>query len=262
MNHQPANPGRPAGVDTVDPGDREGERPPHDEGMTDPAVEVVAFDVNETMFALEGLRPAFTAAGLDPAQVPLWFARLLRDGFALAAMGRYAPFAELAGHTLRGLAPDRVDDAAVTGVLGAFRELDPHPDVRPALHALRAAGVPAVTLSNGSAELVEGLLARAGLAGLVDRCLSVDAVRRWKPAPEPYLYAAAELGVDPPQLALVAAHPWDCAGARAAGLRAGWVNRAGGAWPAGFAPPDVTGVDLPAVVTGLLTARPYRFPVR
>lgn len=96
------------------------------------------------------------------------------------------------------------------------------------------------------------LLDRAGLAGHVRRCLSVDAVRRWKPAPEPYQYAATELGVEPNRLALVAAHPWDCAGAHHAGLRAGWVNRRGEPWPHVFPEPDVAGADLPAVITSLL----------
>jgi hypothetical protein len=57
---------------------------------------------------------AFSRDGLDAAAVPLWFARLLRDGFALAAIGQYRPFAEVAAETLRGLAADRIDDDART----------------------------------------------------------------------------------------------------------------------------------------------------
>ena len=56
--------------------------------MTDRDVRVVAFDVNETLFSLDSLGPVFATAGLNPAAVPLWFARLLRDGFALTAMGQ------------------------------------------------------------------------------------------------------------------------------------------------------------------------------
>jgi 2-haloacid dehalogenase len=218
-------------------------------------VQAVAFDVNETLFSLDRLGPAFTTIGLDAGLVPLWFARLLRDGFALAAIGDYRPFAELAADALRGLDPDRVDDAAVGVVMAAFRELDPHPDVEPALRLLTDAGIPAVTLTNGSASLVRTLLDRAGLTSYVGANLSVDAVRRWKPAPEPYRHAATELGVEPGRLALVAAHPWDCAGATRAGLRAAWVRRTPAPWPAVFPAPDVTGADLPTVVEGLLADR-------
>jgi 2-haloacid dehalogenase len=184
--------------------------------------------------------------------VPLWFARLLRDGFALTAMGQYRPFSDLAGQTLRALDPDKVDDAAVDTVLGAFRQLDPFPDVEPALRMLHDAAVPAVTLTNGSADLVGALLSRAGLDRYVQRSLSVDGVRRWKPAPEPYRWAAAECGVEPGQVALVASHPWDCAGAHTAGLTSAWVNRTGAALPTMFPPPDVTGHDLPTIVANLL----------
>lgn len=224
--------------------------------MADRDVRVVAFDVNETLFALDNLAPAFTAVGLDPALVPLWFARLLRDGFALTAIGEYRPFANVAAETLRALDPERIDDAAAGTVLGAFRQLDPHPDVEPALRLLDNAGVPAVTLTNGSANLVGALLDRAGLTPLVRQSLSVETVRRWKPAREPYLWAAQELGVEPDQVALVASHPWDCAGASAAGLLSGWINRTHASWPAFFAPPDISAESLTALVGKLLTNGP------
>ena len=220
--------------------------------MADREVRLMAFDVNETLFSLDRLGSAFTAGGLDPASVPLWFARLLRDGFALTAMGMYQPFGDLAAAALRSLDPDRVDALAVETVLGAFRQLDPHPDVEPALRLLRDAGVPAITLTNGSADLVGALVTRAGLDGFFQRSLSVDVVRRWKPAPEPYLWAAEHMGVAPGQVALLAAHPWDCAGARAAGLTSVWINRTGQEWPGVFPPPDVTGRDMPSAVSAVL----------
>jgi 2-haloacid dehalogenase len=222
--------------------------------MAERHVRVVAFDVNETLFSLGSLGPAFASVGLDPASVPLWFARLLRDGFALTAIGQYRPFGDVAGQSLRALDPAKIDDAATEAVLGAFRRLDPHPDVEPALRMLHEAGMSAVTLANGSADLVGALLSRAGLDHYIQRNLSVDEVLRWKPAPEPYLWAAAQLDAEPGQVALVASHPWDCAGAYAAGLTSAWVNRAGTPWPTMFTPPDVTGHDLPAIVAGLLRA--------
>jgi FMN phosphatase YigB (HAD superfamily) len=75
--------------------------------------------------------------------------------------------------------------------------------------------VPVAVLTNGSADNAGRLLRASGLAGLADPELSVEAVRAWKPAPAPYRHAARELGVAPERLMLVAAHPWDCAGATA-----------------------------------------------
>ena len=221
--------------------------------MSEPRVRGVVFDVNETLFSLDRLGRAFGDAGLDPALLPVWFSGLLRDAFALTALGGFRSFGEVAAETLRGL-DDSIDYDAAVMVIAAMRELRPHPDVEAGLRRLRAAGVPAATLTNGSAANVQAMLDGAGLSGYIGRNLSIDAVRRWKPAPEPYRYAATELGVDPASLVLVATHPWDCAGAQAAGLRSAWVWRSRRHWPEVFRAPDFRGPDLPAVIDAVLAA--------
>jgi 2-haloacid dehalogenase len=60
------------------------------------------------------------------------------------------------------------------------------------------------------------------------------------------------LGVEPHRLELIAAHAWDCRGARRAGLVTGWVNRLEREYSPIFAPPDVTGADLTEVARDLL----------
>jgi hypothetical protein len=86
-------------------------------------------------------------------------------------------------------------------------------------------------------------------------------VRRCKAAPGPYRYAA-ELGVKPASLILVAAHPWDCAGARATGLRSAWVRRSRPHWPAVSPAPGRPGPGFSAILgalpalTGLTGHRP------
>ena len=47
----------------------------------------------------------------------------------------------------------------------------------------------------------------------------------YKPAPAAYRTAARLLGVEPAELMLVAAHPWDLEGARNAGLKTAFVDR-------------------------------------
>lgn len=110
------------------------------------------------------------------------------------------------------------------------------------------------TLSNGAAEVAATLLERAGLAELVERRLSVDEVQRWKPAPEPYLYAARELGVPAEQCALIAVHPWDVDGAKRAGLQGAWLNRSNNPYPAFFEAPDATAGTLGGLADALLAA--------
>lgn len=202
--------------------------------------------------------PAGTAAAADHRRRPagplleLWFTRLLRDAFALAASGGYRPFAELAIQALASAAGHTLPEEAVNGIVGGFAELDPHPDVEPAMRRARDAGVQVITLTNGSAHTTTALLRRAGVDQHVDRVLSVDDVRRYKPAPQVYQDAARICQVPPERVALVAAHAWDTHGAHEAGLVTGWVGRREGRFPSVFTTPDVTGDGLVAVVDGLL----------
>jgi 2-haloacid dehalogenase len=90
----------------------------------------------------------------------------------------------------------------------------------------------------------------------VDRVISVGEVYRWKPATLVYLYAAEVMGVPAERMALVAAHDWDCHGAKRAGLTTGWVSRKSGGFGEIFAPPDVVGENLTEVVAKLLDLKP------
>lgn len=217
--------------------------------------QAVAFDVNETLFGLEPLRARLTGLGLPEVALEWWFAVTLREGFALAASGDDRPFPEVATAALGEVLAARglpVPADATEQILSGFAELTPHPDVRPALAALAAAGVPALCLTNGSAEVIGRLVDRHGLADDVAHVLSVAQAGHWKPRPEPYRYAAAVANVPADALALVAVHPWDVHGAVRAGLVGAWANRQGRPFPGIFAAPDVEGRDLVDVVGALL----------
>ncbi len=53
--------------------------------------DVVAFDVLETLFSLEPMRAKLIGLGLPAEALELWFARLLRNAFALDASGTFKP---------------------------------------------------------------------------------------------------------------------------------------------------------------------------
>jgi 2-haloacid dehalogenase len=219
---------------------------------------VAVFDVNETLSDLAPLAGRFEEVGAPGYLMQTWFAATLRDGFALTAAGTYEDFATVARAELHVVLSGveglrRPVPEAAEFVLAGIAELDVHPDVPQGMRRLHAAGVRLITLTNGSVRLAEGTFARAGILNLLEHRLSVDTPRRWKPAPEPYRYAAQVCGVAAEQLVLVAAHPWDIDGAKRAGLKGAWINRGGVAYPECFTPPDVAGADLPAVADGLLT---------
>ncbi len=219
-----------------------------------PRPEAAVFDVIETIFPLEPLRPRLAALGLA-GDLDLFFARILRDAFALDATGTFKGFREIASGALevlaaqRGLAPAR---DALDAVLDGFTTLEPHPDVRPAMERLRAAGVTVATLSNGGVPTTRALLDRCGLLPLVSRVMGVDEIRRYKPGKQIYLHAARTLDLPPARIAMIAVHAWDLEGARRAGLVTGWASRLERKYHPAMEPPDVSGPDLVTVADGLL----------
>jgi 2-haloacid dehalogenase len=217
---------------------------------------VVAFDVIETLMSLEPLRGRLADIGQPPHLLEAWYTRTLRDGMALSATGDYVPFTDVAESSLRGLAGRSIGDDQVGHVMAGFAELPAYPDAIPAATALMEAGLRVACLTNAPAFLTSSFVNRTGLGSLVDRVISVGEVYRWKPAGMVYLYAAEVLNTPPERLALVAAHDWDCHGAKRAGLTTGWVSRGSGVFGAPFAPPDVAGKDLIEVVDKLLALEP------
>jgi 2-haloacid dehalogenase len=218
-------------------------------------IELVLLDVNETLFPLGPVAERMAEVGLD-GQLELWFTRILRDGFAAAAAGRFAGFRQLADHHLRELLrrqQTETADRAVAHVLAGFEEVVPHPDVPAGLAALRTAGIPAVALTNGSAAITRSFLERAGLSDLVAAVHDVSGSGRWKPAPDPYRSVLDVRGIAPAAAAMIAVHPWDLLGAQSAGLVAAWLDRDGTAgYPEAFGSPDVSAATLDDLVLRLL----------
>jgi 2-haloacid dehalogenase len=222
-----------------------------------PTVSVAVLDVNETLSDLAPLASRFEEVGVPGEFLATWFAATLRDGIALSASGEYAEFPQIAGGVLGPLLARHEGlrlplEEAVEHILAGMATLALHPDVEAGLRRLDDGGLRIATLTNGSAAYTQALLERAGVSGFVARCLDVAEVRRWKPAPEPYLYACRTLGVAPGAAAMIAVHPWDVHGAKCAGLRGAWLDRHGDVYPDAFAGPDVAGATLAAVADRLL----------
>ncbi|MEO5697830.1 MAG: HAD hydrolase-like protein [Burkholderiaceae bacterium] len=70
-------------------------------------------------------------------------------------------------------------------------------------------------------------MAHAGLDTYFERQLSVDSVQRFKPHRDVYLWATREMGAAPADSMLIAAHGWDVAGAKWAGMQTAFIAREG-----------------------------------
>jgi 2-haloacid dehalogenase len=217
---------------------------------------VIVFDVNETLLDLKVLRPHFERLFGDQAVIQQWFALLLHSSLVSTLADDYHDFGSLAGAALETLATRHevsLKDSDRSAIVRGMEQLPPHPDVKDSLERLRSAGFRLATLTNSSRRMVREQMDNANLSEYFDMRLSVDEVRRFKPAPEVYHMAAAKLGVRNEEVRLVAAHDWDVFGALRAGCAGAFVARGGRTYHPLYQSPDIAGPDMKAVTEQILT---------
>ena len=214
----------------------------------------VVFDVNQTLSDLTPMAQTFADLGAPPDLWRLWFACVLREGFALTASGGFATFLEIGREQGAGMLGPYVEHprTVVDRVLDSFSRLELHPDVVPGVRALHDAGHQLVAFSNGGTSNAERLLERGGVRDAFSHVLSVDDARAWKPSHRAYAYAAHAAATDLAACVMVAVHPWDTDGAKRAGMRAAWVDRDDERYPSYAMAPDwvIPGIDALAPALG------------
>ena len=118
---------------------------------------------------------------------------------------------------IAGLSTAEIDD-----LNRAWHRLDPWPDCVAGLRRLKAGHVIA-TLSNGNIALLVNMAKRAGLPW--DAVLGAETAQAYKPKPEAYLRTVGQLGLQPAECMMVAAHNDDLAAAKKLGLATAFVCR-------------------------------------
>ncbi|MEO6858668.1 MAG: HAD-IA family hydrolase [Solirubrobacteraceae bacterium] len=129
------------------------------------------------------------------------------------------------------LPPDRrlpdVSTPELVEALLASLHFTAYPDALPALRWARQRGMRIVVVSNWDSALGE-MLGRVGLAPWLDGVVSSAVAGVAKPDPAIFAIALAEVGVDAAEALHVGdSLAEDVAGARAAGVRAVWLDRSG-----------------------------------
>jgi 2-haloacid dehalogenase len=192
---------------------------------------VLVFDVNETLVDIESLAPLFAELFGDRRILREWFAQLVMYSMTVTLAGDYSPFPILAQAMLRMLGDVyevQVTEDHLQRLKTGLLTMPAHPDAAEGLAALRDNGFRLATLTN-SPPNPDGptALESSGLAGFFEHQLSVDACQAFKPSPAVYRYASEQVGADPAECMMVAAHPWDILGAQNAGFSAALITRPG-----------------------------------
>ena len=212
----------------------------------------VIFDLNGTLVDPAVLAQPLGDSAADEELVQAAFDDAILQAMVLQLTGSRAVFADLIAAGLRrrlamaGRDPGAADDAlALLGSMPAFI------DAPAALERLRGAGLRLGVLTQSAPEAADAVLRFAGLRDRLELLVSVAEAGAFKPDPRPYRLAVERTGAPAGEVALVAAHWWDVTGAKAAGLRTGWVARRDLVMPESVPAPDVSGRDLAEVADRL-----------
>lgn len=202
------------------------------EKMTKPRPKVIFFDVNETILDLGSMQDSVSAAlGGRKDLMKLWFLTMLHDSLVDTATGKYHDFATIGTAALMMVAESNgiaiTEAKARAAIVGPLLSLPAHGDVKEGLKALKDHGYLMVTLTNSSNLGVKTQMENAGLTEFFTRRLSIEDIKTYKPFLKTYEWAAAQMGVKPDEALMVAAHGWDVAGAKAAGMQTAFVARPG-----------------------------------
>jgi len=116
-------------------------------------------------------------------------------------------------------------DTEIDRLLNQYRHLSAFPENRQVLTELKARGIVTGVLSNGEPGMINMAVSSAGLEGLLDHVISVDAVRKYKTHPEAYALGEQATGLPASQIVFVSCNAWDALGATWYGYQTLWVNR-------------------------------------
>ncbi|KAB8271248.1 HAD-like domain-containing protein [Aspergillus minisclerotigenes] len=224
---------------------------------------VIAFDVYGTL-----LSPGSIARDLEQyvnydkerAQsiATLWRRYQLEYTWRLNSMGLYISFEEVTHNALIHALLDTgtsIQDDDIKELLQMHDNMAAFPDVEPALDQLaRAQNVMPIIFTNGTSNMVSKSILQSGPLShhreTFRDLVSVDDIRKFKPAPEAYRYLAQRVGKCVPEMKdiwVISSNPFDIIGALHVGMRVIWIDRSGKGWADRAAP----GLEPTAIVNSL-----------
>jgi 2-haloacid dehalogenase len=187
------------------------------------------FDAYGTLFDVHSAVARFRSEIGEHAEQmsEMWRTKQLEYTWARTLMSEYRDFRALTAEALNYAAASfgGISVSLREKLLAAYERLDAYPDAAPALRALKDQGAATAILSNGTPQMLDSAVHSAGLTGLFDSILSVDAVARFKTAPEAYMLVDEAFGAPHNAISFQSSNRWDIAGAAKFGFRTVWINR-------------------------------------
>ncbi|WP_394777616.1 haloacid dehalogenase type II [Undibacterium sp.] len=195
-------------------------------------IQAIAFDAYGTLFDVYSVRELgekfFPGRGMALAE--LWRDKQIEYTRLRTMCSMYKPFWEVTQDALvfscNKLGLELTLDAQNL-LMGQYARLKPFPENLGVLQQLRAGGLALSILSNGNPHMLQSAVDAAGMQGVFSHLLSVEAVKKFKTAPEAYQMAPDVFGLPAKNILFVSSNCWDACCATWFGYTTFWVNRAG-----------------------------------
>lgn len=206
-------------------------------------IKICMFDQYGTVVDIQGglmkiATPFLQAKGWEgsPNAFVTWWRRTHFENSMIDALlhRQHTPYREIGHLSVRHVmtrAGIPHTEEEVRWLVAQIERLKPFPEVPPALARLQTR-YKLVVLSNGDPDMLEEAKKHHGIP--FDAVISVAAANAFKPHVATYTKAADILGVRMDEVLFVANHEFDCVGAKAAGMRAAFIDRRRrpfAAWP-------------------------------
>ena len=217
-------------------------------------IDLVIFDVNQTMFSLNALKKKFKEFGLKQSLVNNWFLSVLKEGFSSSLSQRFVDFKTIGKNELIKIFLQNntlYNHKIINSILEEFGNLKVHHDIKTSLKYLKKNKIKIVTLTNGSILNTKLLLKKNNINNFIDECFSINSFKIWKPAREVYLKTCEKMKIKPGRALMIAAHGWDINGAKLAGLKTAYITRYEKKLSDFYYRPDYVGSDSREIIKKL-----------
>lgn len=189
---------------------------------------VLILDVYETLLDMSDVEKKVNHLFDSSKGYMLWFEMFMQYCFVDNSIRQFHAFGEIAKATMAMTAQKlgrNIEEGELGYVMELLKHLPVHENVQEGLSALNDHGFRIAALTNSPEDVVCERMERTGLISYFENVLSAEQIKKYKPLPEVYEWAAKKLDVPCQEAIMVSAHGWDIAGAAAAGMQTAFMNQ-------------------------------------
>ena len=191
-------------------------------------IKVIIFDAYGTLFDVNSAAERCKEKIGDKWEsfANYWRTTQLEYTWLRSLMKRHKDFWQVTEDSLdKSLLAFKIDHGMRSELLNLYKILNTFPEVKEVLKNLKEKKYKISILSNGTPDLLDGLVKSNNLEKMFDDIFSIEKVGIYKPDEKVYKMPIDKYKVTKNEIAFLSANTWDVSGAGNFGFNSIWVNR-------------------------------------